>query len=111
VQVLEQKNHKRQKITRDRNNQNILAQANLLLIPRPVGFSQVSKLDFDRTHPGMDVGETPTLLEGGSVLDGLLIWMTKVGVRKICGPFGKGLPEVGSLPIFRLPLIPKSSMS
>ena len=31
-----------EKITRDRNNQNILAQANLLLIPRPVGFSQVS---------------------------------------------------------------------
>ena len=62
----------------------------------------------------MDVGETPTLLEvdwGGSILDGLLIWMTKVGVGKICGLFGKGLPAVGSLPIFRLPLIPKSSMS
>ena len=31
----------------------------------------------------MDVGEAPTLLEvdwGGSVLDGLLIWMTKVEV-------------------------------
>ena len=62
----------------------------------------------------MDFGETPTLLEvdwGGLVLDGLLIWMTKVGVEKICGLFGKGLPAVGSLPIFRLPLIPKSSMS
>jgi hypothetical protein len=30
------------KITGDRNNQNILAQANLRLIPRLVGFSQVS---------------------------------------------------------------------
>ena len=62
----------------------------------------------------MDVGETPTLLEvdwGGSIIDGLLIWMTKVEVGKICGPFGKGLPAVGSRPIFRLPLIPKFSMS
>ena len=35
----------------------------------------------------MDFGETPTFPEvdwGGSVLDGLLIWMTKVGVEKIC---------------------------
>ena len=30
------------KITRDRNNQNILAQADLLLIPRLVGFPRVS---------------------------------------------------------------------
>ena len=62
----------------------------------------------------MDVGETPTLLEvdwGGSILDGLLISMSKVGVEKLCGPFGKGFPAVGSLSIFRLPLIPKSSMS
>jgi hypothetical protein len=40
------------KITRDRNNQNILAQASLLLIPRPFGFPQVPRQDFYPTHLG-----------------------------------------------------------
>jgi hypothetical protein len=36
------------KITRDRNNQNILAQANLRLNCRLVGFPRISMRDFDR---------------------------------------------------------------
>jgi hypothetical protein len=40
------------KITRDGNNQNILAQASLLLIPRPFGFPQVPGQDFYPTHLG-----------------------------------------------------------
>jgi hypothetical protein len=44
-----------EKITGDRNNQNILALLYLLLIPRPVGLPRVSMQDFDRTHLGMGV--------------------------------------------------------
>ena len=49
-------------ITRDRNNQNILALLYLLGSSRPVGFPQVSMQDFGRINLEMDVGETPTLL-------------------------------------------------
>ena len=49
-------------ITRDRNNQNILALLHLLGSSRPVGFPQVSMQDFGRINLEMDVGETPTLL-------------------------------------------------
>ena len=55
--------HQQQQITRDRNNQNILALLYLLGNSHPIGFSQVSMQDVDPIHLGMDVGETPTLLE------------------------------------------------
>jgi hypothetical protein len=88
------------KITRDRNNQNILAVVYLLGSSSPVGFYQVSMQDFDRAHLGMDLGETPTLLEVewvGSILDGLLVSMSKVGVGKNMRTFWKEAP--GSRPL------------
>ena len=61
----------------------------------------------------MDVGETPTLLEVDWVFD--TRWGPDLDDKgwgwEIMRTFWKRAPAVGSLPIFRLPLIPKSSMS